>query len=122
MSNLVEHARRELDIFSDDLLLNEVLVKAVEVFASYDNSGGSAAWAIPALNKLLQFQNLSELTNDPAEWNEIDEWVWQSVRNPEAFSKDGGFTYYLLSEGGSIGNPWPRHRSEPHAKRIPEGK
>jgi hypothetical protein len=122
MSSLVEHARRELDIIGGDLLLNEVLVKAVEVFASYGHSGGSAAWAIPALNKLLQFQNLSELTNDPTEWNEVGEWVWQSIRNPEAFSKDGGFTYYLLSEGASDHNPWPRHKSEPHAKRIPEGK
>jgi hypothetical protein len=136
MSSLVEHARRELDILANkkgaepDYLLDEVLVKCVEVFASYGHSGGSVSWAIPVLSELLQFKNLSPLTTNPDEWMQVTDGgllyrgydVWQNRRNSEAFSHDHGITYYLLSEGASDHNPWPRHKSEPHAKRIPEGK
>ena len=45
------------------------------------------------------------LTDDPYEWQYHGEdlWgskegIWQNKRNSEAFSNDGGQTYYLLSE------------------------
>jgi hypothetical protein len=69
------------------------------------HSGGSASVAIPTINALLQFKNLRPLTNDPKEWVHHGEeiWgekggIWQNERNAEAFSKDGGKTYYLISE------------------------
>lgn len=98
MSNLVEHAKRELALADNDVDFNECIIKAVEAFASYGHSGGSAAYAIPMLNALLLFKNLTPLTDDPKEWNEVGDGVWQSARNSEAFSTDGGKTYYLLSE------------------------
>lgn len=111
MSNLVEHAKRELSLISNDEAFNHSIIKAVEGFSSYGHSGGSASVAIPMLNALLQFKNLSPLTNDPNEWNEVGTNVWQSARDSEAFSDDGGKTYYLLSEGGSFDNPIPKHTS-----------
>jgi hypothetical protein len=121
MSNLVEHARRELALCGNDDDFNESIIKAVEAFASYGHSGGSASVAIPMLNDLLQFKNLTPLTDDSSEWNIVDDDMqpdgvrcWQSNRNSEAFSTDGGKTYYLLSEGGSQQNPKPIHNSKKH--------
>lgn len=112
MSNLVDHAKRELALAGNDDDFNQSIIKAVKAFSSFGHSGGSASIAIPMLNDLLNYRNLTPLTDDPDEWMHVaeDVWgeaggIWQSRRNPEAFSRDGGKSYYLLSEGGNDSNP-----------------
>lgn len=101
-SNLVKHARRELELAGNDEDFNMSIINAVRAFTSYGHSGGSASVAIPMLNELLQFKNLTPLTDDPKEWMKISEDDgWQSRRNAEAFSMDEGKTYYLLSDGSN---------------------
>jgi hypothetical protein len=112
MSNLVEHARRELDRVESDPWMKDGLIKVIQAFADMGHSGGSASVAIPLLNDLLRFKNLSPLTDDPDEWIDQTQYangkvrLWQNKRNSEAFSVDGGKTYYLLSENEmrGIGN------------------
>ena len=106
MSNLVEHARRELELcgqYAEDPAYAESIIRAVEAFASYGHSGGSAMIAIEQLHRLLKFENLSALTRDPTEWTDRTDIsgfpMWQNTRNPQAFSENGGRTYYLLDEG-----------------------
>jgi hypothetical protein len=117
--NLVAHAKRELALIGEDQDVIDWYVTVIRAFASYGHSGGSAMVTIPVLNELLQFRNLSPLTADPAEW--IDHTgisgtpMWQNRRCSEAFSEDGGKTYYLLSEreaGGSM-ETTPLHHSVP---------
>lgn len=105
MSNLVTHARRELVLIGEDPETIDGLLKVIQAFADMGHSGGSASIAIPMINALLQFKNLSPLTDDPGEWvhHTAEQWgepggVWQNKRNGEAFSNDGGYNYYLLSE------------------------
>lgn len=122
MSNLVEHAQRELELcgqFQEDPRFAQSLLAAVAAFASYGgHSGGSAGVGIQMLSDLLQFKNLSPLTNNPEEWikHTPDMWdgehhVWQNRRNGEAFSTDGGWTYRLLSEEGPKRKKGPLHQS-----------
>lgn len=111
MSNLVEHARRELALCGqaeEDPAYADSIVRAVEAFASYGgHSGGSAAIATQQLAALLRFENLAPLTDDPAEWQdqsaESGYPIWQNVRNPAVFSEDGGRTYYDVNNGGGRG-------------------
>lgn len=102
MSNLVDHARREMELFETDQNFIDGMCKTIQAFADMGHSGGSASIAIPMLNDLLQWKNLSPLTDDPVEWTDQSDVsgtpLWQNVRNSEAFSEDGGKTYYLLSE------------------------
>lgn len=99
MSNLVEHAKRELKLLGEtDEEYVQGIVNVMQAFADFGHSGGSASVAIPTIYELMQFHTLTPLTNNPAEWNEVGEGVWQNQRNSEAFSGDGGVTYYLLSE------------------------
>lgn len=98
MSNLVEHFRRELERFETDKHYVDGMCKVAQAFADMGHSGGSASIAIPQINELLQFKNLSPLTDDPAEWVDHGGKLWQNTRNSEAFSEDGGKRYYLLSE------------------------
>lgn len=103
--SLVEHARRELEILGEQPDVIDWYLKVIGSFASFGHSGGSASVTIPTLNALLQFRNLSPLTDNPDEWQYHGEetWgakggVWQSRRNAEAFSTDGGKSFYILSE------------------------
>jgi hypothetical protein len=133
MSNLVEHARRELSLVENgpdgDREFADSLLRAVEGFDTYDgHSGGSHAVAVEWLSRLLRFENIAPLTDSPDEWMHVagDVWgdpagegVWQNRRCSEAFSNDGGKTYYLLSEGGIDKNRAPLHTSVPSAQEPP---
>lgn len=116
-SNLVRHAQRELELaglFDEDAdyggMLAEGVMRLVRVFAEEGHSGASAGITVAILERLLRFQPLTPLTDDPAEWNEVGEDTWQSSRRPDAFSEDGGKTYYLLDE-----EPRVIHTSVPRA-------
>lgn len=104
-SNLVLHARRELELCGqtqEDPEFAASLVQAVERFASYGHSGGSAMVGVDMLTRLLQFKVLSPLTSDPSEWIDRSEEsgvpMWQSTRDPAVFSTDGGQTWKRLDD------------------------
>jgi hypothetical protein len=119
-SPLVTHARRELRIFGEDPDLSNGLIRVVRAFADMGHSGTSAPHCAALLDKLLRFQPLTDLTDDPGEW--IDRHaegmtptpLWQSRRNSDAMSTDGGKTYYLVSELQAAGDvaTTPLHRSK----------
>lgn len=112
MSNLVEHAKRELRILgytgeepadSPDRWMYDHIIKMVETFSEEGHSGSSASYAIHVVSKLLQFKNVTPLTSDPEEWMEVSGFMngqatWQSRRRSDAFSHDGGKTYYCLDD------------------------
>lgn len=108
MSKLVEHARRELELcgqFAEDPSYAQSIVAAVAAFASYGgHSGTSAQVGRWQLSKLLNFEHLAPLTDDPEEWRDVSEYMpdfdptWQNIRNSACMSHDGGKTYYSLNE------------------------
>ncbi len=65
MSNLVEHARRELELVGEEEEFIEGYLKVIQAFADMGHSGGSASVAIPVIQTLLQFKNLKPLTDNP---------------------------------------------------------
>lgn len=119
-SNLVLHACRELRLIGEDPETVAALCRVVRAFADIRPSGSQAAHYTQYLTELLAFKPLTDLTDDPGEW--IDRYaegmttspLWQSVRNTEAFSHDGGKTYYLLSEQEAAGDiaTTPLHHSK----------
>lgn len=113
MSNLVNHAKEELERLGNDSDFNDGIIRIVQAFADMGHSGGSASYATPLINNLLQFKNLTPLTDDPSEWMHVGDDMWQNRRNSEAFSNDRGVTHWILSEGANSSNPWPRHVSRP---------
>jgi hypothetical protein len=117
MSNLVEHAERELRKvgYNPDLGANGILdemnmaiytttVEIVRQFASVGHSGGSAGVHTAMIHDLLQFKALSELTDNQKEWIWHDkeiaggEGIWQSMRSSDCFSDDRLKTYYSVDE------------------------
>jgi hypothetical protein len=111
-SNLVDHATRELELVGEDEIIVKGYLAMIQIFADMGHSGYSGAYFIQVLTRLLNFENLKPLTANPKEWNKVGEDLWQSSRNGEAFSNDGGLTYWLLSERKKGGKRGPTHRSE----------
>lgn len=99
----VEHARAELQrvgALDQTPEWAESLVAAVEAFASYGHSGGSAMVGIDTLFRLLRQEALSPLSSDPDEWADRSAesgmpW-WQNVRDSRAMSHDGGKTWWYV--------------------------
>jgi hypothetical protein len=98
--NLVEHARRELELCgqaAEDPGYSASIVAAVAAFSSWGHSGGSAMVAIDQLTRLLNYEALSPLTSDPGEWLDRSEEsgypLWQNIRDSRVFSEDGGQTW-----------------------------
>lgn len=110
-SNLVTHALTELDrtglLGSDsdyDGMIGAAVMELVKVFARQGHSGMSAQITASLFNELASYRALTPLTDDPAEWNKVhdDPVMWQNVRNSEAFSDDGGATFYLVGENPKV--------------------
>lgn len=87
------HARRELDLIDEEPVVIDGYLKVIQAFADMRHSGGSASVAIPVIGKLLRFENLSPLTDDPDDWIEVGYGMWQNRRCTRMFSEDGGKTY-----------------------------
>jgi hypothetical protein len=108
--SLAEHARRELELcgqYAEDPAYSESIIKAVEAFASFGHSGGSAMVARGQLAALLAYRPLSPLTSDPAEWVDQSEAsggnpMWQNRRDPAVFSTDAGLTWYSVERGPAL--------------------
>jgi len=128
-SNLVKHARAELTragwLESPSDKMGEALLAAVRGFARGGWSGGSVGAGMGILQDLLAYKPLTPLTTDPDEWEYIAEdvagepHVWQSKRRSDAFSNDGGLSYYLLDdpyERRTLGQ-WVRGAERTHPLR-----
>jgi hypothetical protein len=112
--NLVMHARRELEVvglLSDDSdydgMLGESVLRLVKEFSHQGHSGASAHMTLDIFDRVAHLKPLGPLTNNPGEWNCIAEHgdgtpMWQSSRQSDAFSEDGGKTYYTLGESMGV--------------------
>lgn len=103
-SQLVAHAKTELELLGEDPEFMQGYLNVIQAFADMGHSGGSASVAIPVINKLLRYKNLTPLTDNPIEWiyhsKDISppDGVWQSKRDFSCFSYDGGKSYYSLED------------------------
>lgn len=104
-SNLVLHARRELELIGEEPDVIEWYVRVINAYRSFGHSGGSHMAVMPCLTRLLNFEPLTVLSDAPDEWirHTPDMWdgknhVWQNVRDGRAFSSDGGKTFTLLGD------------------------
>ena len=118
MSNLIDHARTELQragLFDSDADYGgahaHAVMDLIETFAAQGHSGASAAMTIGLFTKLARFEPLTPITNDPAEWTNVSdisgEPMWQNKRRSTSFSRDGGATWYdIEDESRDNGDSW----------------
>lgn len=97
-SNLVTHAQTELELIGNGPMIDDHVLEIVKIFSEQGHSGYSAMYTINLITKLLSFENLAPLTNNPDEWVDVLDGMWQNKRNSAAFSNDGGKTYTLTTD------------------------
>lgn len=92
MSNLVEHAKIELEcagLFSKDSdyegMLAESVMELIELFSKQNHSGASASMVSGIFDKLSRFQPLQPLTGKDGEWVEVAEGLFQNKRCSRVF-------------------------------------
>ena len=114
MSNMVEHAKRELDLILNNCrteedrkyqqLANDDILEIVKLFAEQGHSGISANYTIGVLEKLLRQSFVTPLTGEDDEWNEIRTGVFRNKRESAIFKQAGRFNgqaYYLYGKAFS---------------------
>lgn len=111
-SNIMRHAKRELELWGGPGYSPEMdadfcsrILDVMRIFTSMGHSGLSASIFTGVTKALMDWENLTPLTDNPAEWVSLGarhfdgQVMYQSSRRPEAFSTDGGKTYRLQDEG-----------------------
>lgn len=120
MSNLINHAKYELDkagMFDSDAdyggALAGAVMELIKVFADQHHSGMSAQMTIHLFTELASFRPLTPITSDPEEWGHVADTnegpLWQNKRRGTSFSRDGGKTWYdIEDESLNNGDAWKR--------------
>lgn len=105
MSNLLTHAKHELDLIGmtadspDEMnvMMRKHILHMMNEFANEGHSGFSASYAINILTKLLDFKPLSPLTGADDEWTNVREYGtephWQNKRKSSVFKDADGSCY-----------------------------
>ncbi len=104
MSQLIEYAKRELDIIGlredatdeMDRAMRKHILHMVNAFSDEGHSGFSANFALSILKKVLAYKPLTDLLGDDSEWVEVAEGLHQNKRAYSVF-KDANGAYW--SEG-----------------------
>lgn len=102
--NRIDHARTELQMIGKSTRVTNLYLDTISTIGDIMDEGQGVMEIVETISKLMYWQTLSPLTDSPDEWTNIGDSIgkplnmWQSTRCPEAFSTDGGKTYYLLSE------------------------
>lgn len=109
-SNIAGHAWDELNragAFTAEYdfyggMTGRAVMDLVAVFVEQGHSGMSGSLVADAFHRLVMFEPLGPLTDDPDEWVEVTDGLWQSRRQSEAFSRDGGKTYRLNGDRDTL--------------------
>lgn len=102
LSELSKHAIKELQYIKEDPKVIIWYVSVIEAFSAFGHSGASAEYTTEVLYRLFKYKNLGPLTDNPEEWIQVGDNMWQNNRDFEAFSNNGGKTYKLLSENNDV--------------------
>lgn len=108
--NLLEHAKYELSLNGYDVNFNKETIESdddygnaiaksvlelIEVFSKAGHTGFSGPWCLRLFNKLVNHKALSELTNNPDEWEDVSKisdlpkgTFFQNKRQYSCFSND----------------------------------
>ena len=102
LSDLSKHAIGELSLIKEDPKIILWYVSVIEAFNIMQLPQEAADHCVATLTQLLRYANLAPLTDEPREWVQIGDELWQSIRNRDAFSNNGGKTYKLYSENNDV--------------------
>jgi hypothetical protein len=112
VSNLVEHAKRELLVLGykpideeedgPNKWMQESVLKLLHVFSEQGHSGSSAPYCVNLFKKLALFEPLGPLTGEDSEWCEIADGVFQNKRCSHIFKDKDRFNGQAYDIHGGV--------------------
>ena len=96
-SNLIKHARHELELagaFDKEKdfyggMTGGAVMELIKVFSGQGHSGMSASIVRNLFNKVANYEPLLGLTGEDDEWNEVGKGVFQNKRCSRVFKENG---------------------------------
>lgn len=104
MSNLINHAKRELNLIYPhadlgpedlDFMAQACVLELIEVFAKQGHSGSSAPYVINLFSKLASFKPVTPLEDNDEDWIEVGPNIWQNRRDAAVFKDEDNRPYYI---------------------------
>lgn len=102
-SNLVLHAKRELDAVGlveahEEYAgaIRKAVIELIQIFADQGHSGGSAPMVASLFYKLANFEPLSAISGNESEWFCHNDSTYQNVRCSSVFKKGANERAYYL--------------------------
>lgn len=120
MSNLIEHAKREMKLaglYDADSsyggMIPEAVLALIEAHSKQDHSGGSHYTTLGIFNRVVNYKALSPIGSTIDEWFKRDYQTagadcWQNNRQSSVFSHDGGKTWYDIDDPKK--KNWPNRK------------
>ena len=102
LSAMYKHAIVELSLIKEEPKIVLWYVYILEAYNAMNLTEEASDHCLQTLNRLIRYENLAPLTNEPMEWVKVADDLWQSIRNYDAFSNNGGETYKLYSENNDV--------------------
>jgi hypothetical protein len=97
-----KHAIVELSLIQEDSKVILWYVSVLEAYNAMNLTEEASDHCLQVINRLIRYENLAPLTDEPMEWVKIGDDYWQSIRCYDAYSKNGGETYKLHSENNDV--------------------
>lgn len=98
MGNIIDHAKRELELIGYDLndkeegpnkWMVENLLELLNVFSNQGHSGFSAPYCVRLFSKLALLESITPLNGGDDEWIKIGDNLYQNKRNSYVFKENG---------------------------------
>lgn len=112
MSNLIEHAKRELLIAGyppvevaeegPDKWIQQNVLELLRVFSAQGHSGGTAPVCVSMFHHLALFKPLAPLTGEDSEWEEGEDGVFQNKRCSWVFKSQDRFVGQAYNIRGRV--------------------
>jgi hypothetical protein len=102
LSAMSKHAIVELSLIKEEPKIILWYVSVLEAYNIMQLTEEASDHCLETLTRLIRYENLAPLTDEPMEWVKVADDMWQSIRNYDAFSNNGGKTFKLHSENNDV--------------------
>ena len=103
--SVISRAQEELDLINFGPADSAVMIAIMRAFFGQWDSGGAVSVAAPVLQRLLAGKPLSPITDEAAEWDEVENGVFQHRRCSTVFRggliRDGKIAYDIDNPKGA---------------------
>ena len=102
LSAMSKHAIVELSLIKEEPKVTLWYVSVLEAYNAMNLTEEASDHCLETITRLIRYENLAPLTDEPLEWVKVGDGIWQSIRNYNAYSNNEGKTFKLHSDNNDV--------------------